>query len=313
MSDGYNDEPTAEELELLRQDNTIPPADDESQAPAPAPEAAPAPAPAPAAEPAPAPAPAAEPAPAPAQTEDERFAAFMAQHAGKSSEEIARLAFQQQQRANAEGFRARQARESVEATQTRVREALERAAQRREQIAQERQTFAQRLQDDPDAATREMHERMLSTEEQALAQEEVRARQDAAVGLARAAIPDFDRIAPEVHAFGAEMNYTPEELNGITDGRDLVTLHLASLAGKLMKAGVIDVHGRFLKMPTAHEATDPRLNPPAAVTTLSSAPARSNGGGQSLGDQLMDISKMSDADFDKLDPKVLEDLLRQAG
>jgi hypothetical protein len=311
----YSDEPTEEELRIAAELDSdpnapLPPPEDADGLPVPPAPEAPAPATdAPAAD-----APAADaPAPPVVQTEDEKFAAWKAQHAGKTPEEIERLAFQQSQRAAGAAFQQRRAAESLEAIQTRAREALERAATRKAQLAETRTAFDQQLQDDPDAATRAVHERMMSAEERAIERAEHEAKLDSAIALASTAIPNFQQTAPETYAFGAEMNYSPEELSNISDGRDLVVLHLASLTGKLIKSGVMDIHGNFKKMPGAVAQTDPRLTAPAPVTTLSSAPARNVGGGATVDSQLLDLTKMSDADFDKLDPAVLEGLLRKAG
>ena len=112
------------------------------------------------------------------------------------------------------------------------------------------------------------------------------------------------------------MNYEPGELDGVTDVRDLVTLHFASLTGRLIKAGVMDLHGNLLAAPVAVAATDPRLTAPPPITTLSSAPARGNEGGQTLEQQLTDITNMTDKqmeDLERTNPGLIDSLLRKAG
>jgi hypothetical protein len=315
MADGYTETFTAEEEALLKghqADTTLPPADSEEGGPivTPAPEAAPT-----AAEPAPAPAGEAQPAPAgdKPQTDDERFAAFLEQHKGKSPEELARLAFQQTQRAATAGFQARRTRETLEQVQERARGALGRIAEERTRLGTQREQFAQQLQDDPDAATRAVHERQMSEDEARLVQQERQVLSDAAHGFAHQAVPDWDTQRAGVEAFGAEMNYSPEEIAGITDGRDLITLYLASKMGALIKGGICDLRGNLVQPPEPVVATDPRLTAPTPVTTLSSSPARSGGGAKTIEDELVDLTRMSDADFDKLDPRVLENILRKAG
>jgi hypothetical protein len=327
MADGYNDEPTAEELAILAADEQnpiVPPAADDDSNPitpeqvaseqgvntdgTPKTSAPPAPA-------APAPAdPNAVVAPVAAQTDDQRFAAFLEQHKGKTPDQILQLAYQQTSRANQAGFQARQTKEQLDGLHQRATAAIERVAKGRAAIEAERQSFGQQLQDDPDAATRAVHDRLMTAEEQALAREEMQARRDVAVSMASTAIPGFDIAATQ--AFGAEMNYTPEELEGVTDPRDIVTLHFASLTGRLVKAGVMDVNGNILQMPGAVAATDVRLTAPAPVTTLSSVPARGNSGGQTLEQQLADITNMTDAQMEELErtnPGLIDSLLKKAG
>jgi hypothetical protein len=258
-------------------------------------------------------------APAKEPTEDEKFAAFLKQHEGKSPEELAKLAFQQQNRAAQAGFTARQAREQAEASGKRIAEALAAVTERRKAIAGKRTEFDQRLQEDPDAATRDVHERLLTKEEQEAAQEEFQLRQQHMVSVAATVIPDFQTEAPRIAAFGAELNYTPEELGAITDPRDMVTLWMASHAGRLMRAGIMDFNGNLQmdKLPAAVAATDPRLAPTTPVIqTNGQTPGRSADGARSIEDQLAEIAKMTDKEmeqFERAHPGVLENLLRQAG
>lgn len=322
-ADGYEDEALSPEEQAALKEHmnseAVPPEDDEAPLAVAEAEAAPA-ASAPVPEtqqPAPAPAAPEESAPAPAgQTDDERFAAFMTQHAGKTPEELARLAFQQTQRAQAAGFQARQSQQTLEQVTQRVTQAQQRAAQRRQEIQQNSAAFKQRLQDDPDAATAELHERLVQGDLAGVDAEEFQARVDAAHALASTAIPEYQTVYPAIKAFGSEMGYSPQEIDGISDGRDIVTLHLARIAGSLIKAGVMDVTGKFIAAPPSVAATDPRLTTPTPPTTLSTAPARSGGGPKSNEQQLSDLLKLTDEDFDKFvatNPSAFENLMRAAG
>lgn len=318
-------EPTEDELKLLETEmasDRVPPAeDDDSQPITPeqvaaeagvSPTGAPKPAEA---------APAAEaPAAAPKeQTEDEKFAAFLEEHKGKTPEELAKLAYQQSQRANQSGFQARKAKEDAAAASKRISDALAGLQERRAKIAEKRTGFDEQLQTDPDAATREVHERLLTSEERELQQEEFRLKQDHMVSIVSQVIPDFHTAAPMIAAFGAEMNYSPEELAAVTDPRDMVTLHLASLTGRLMKAGIMDLNGNIdpAKLAPAVAATDPRLaGKTPVIQTIGSAPARSGNGAQSLEQQLTEIAAMNEKQLEKFErdhPGVLDDLLRKAG
>jgi len=273
-------------------------------------EAAPA-APAPPAPPAPASPPADGAAPAPADEAAER-AAFMEKHKGKSPEELLELLHQQTQRAGREGFRARKSAEQLEQITTRARTALE---QRRADIASRRAAFDALLKDDPDGAAKQLHDKILQDElseaERQAEDDEHSARVDAALELAAAAIPDFAKNIQPTLGFGREMGYSPQEIAGISDGRDIVTLYLASKFADLVKAGICDVRGQFLKapQPVNEQPVDPRLNTPAPPTTLSSEAARSGGGGQTAEQQLAAMLAMSDEDFAKQDPAVLEALI----
>ena len=322
---GINDDLSSEEQTALdtfmSTDNTVPPADEQEGAPsAPAPtpsEPAPAAAPAPSAPAAPAAAPeAAAPAPsAPEQTEDERFAAWRAQHEGKSPEELARPAVQQTQRASGAEARVRTANQSLQVINDRVAQAKERAAAARQAIADRQKQFDEQLQTDPDAATKALRAERDAADLAAIDAEEHGARVDAAIGLASTAFPDFEQRAPAVYGFGGEMGYSKEELAGISDGRDLVVLTMAEGMARLMKAGLVDVRTMQLTAsppPVVDPApTDPRLTAPAPVATLSSTPARPTSGGKTVTNQATDLLGLSDADFAKLPAGELDALMRQ--
>lgn len=311
MADGYEDEITAEEqaaLDAHLKDPALPPPDDAEGADAlaaAAAEAGVAPAP-PAAAPA-APAPPAAPAdpapPAATAAPDPEFASFFEKNKDKTPEELAQLAFNASKRANREGFTARKSRSP---------EAAQKLADTKADVERRRQAFKDDLAADPDAATLRLHEERLDAEVARAEEEAHSARIDDAIEFAGTYIPDFQTTAPQVFSFGEEMGYTREEVQAITDGRDLVTLNLARLAGNLIKGGVIDIRGNFLKAPEPIAATDPRLTAPEPVKTHSSAPARPADGGNTVEAQLQNMANMSDADFDKLDPAQLENLQRQA-
>lgn len=321
---GINDDLSADEQKQLdtfmTTDNTAPPADEQEGAP---PAAAPAPA-EPAAPAGPAPAapstptdPAAPPPPAAAptdQTEDERFAAWRAQHEGKTPEELARLAFQQTQRASGAEARARTATTSLQQINERVEAARTRAAAARQAITDRQKAFNEQLQTDPDAATKALREERDAADLAAIDAEEHSARVDAAIGLASTAFPDFEQRAPSVYGFGGEMGYSKEELAGISDGRDLVVLTMAEGMARLMKAGLVDVRTMQLTAappPVVDPApTDPRLTAPAPVATLSSTPARPANANATPSRQATDLLGLSDADFAKLPPAELDALMR---
>ncbi len=316
------DDLSAEELRQLEgfmtTDQTVPPVDEQEGAPAtPAPAADAPPAPAPPSAPAPAPAepgpatPTPPAPPAPEQTDDEKFAAWQAANAGKTPEELARIAFNQEQRAKREAFQNRQRGETLEQINARVKAANDRAAADRAAIEQRDKDFREKLASDPDAAALQIHEERLAADRARIEADEHAAQIDAAVGLARQAFPDFDQRAPAVHQFGGEMGYSAEELAGIRDGRDLAVLTLAEMAGRMMRAGIIDRSGNLIAAPSAVAATDPRLSAPAPVPTLSSAPARSATPGAAPMKQATDLLNMSDADFAKLPPAELDALMRQ--
>lgn len=251
--------------------------------------------------------PAAAPSP-----EDEARRAFLEKHKDKTPEELAELLYNQSKRASAEGFKARKSAEVVGAV-------AERLKARKEEIESRRNEFKQKVEKDPDAALlaakNEQFDRELAEAEEAAAIEVHNAKIDDALSFAAKVIPDFHETIRPTLEFGLAMNYSREELGNITDGRDLATLYLASVTGRLVQAGIIDLRGNLLQSPQAVAETprDPRLKTPDPVSTLSSSPARSNGAGKTLEQQLADISRMSDEDFAKLDETTLENLLRQAG
>jgi hypothetical protein len=96
----------------------------------------------------------------------------------------------------------------------------------------------------------------------------------------------------------------------------MITLYLASLAGNMIKAGLIDTRGEFLKMPLPvnEQPQDPRLAAPDPVQTLgSAAPARTGGGGRTAVQAATDVLALSDAEFDAIPPEKLEAMLKELG
>lgn len=327
----YDDELTDEERAAIAaadQSNELPPAEDDDEQNAPPADPAPAPAaeekkpaekPKPAEEPKAAaeaePKPAAEAQPAqPAQDEEARFTAFMEKHKDKSPEELARLAFQQSARANKGEATARVAGQNLQQLADRAKAAIERRNSIATGAVQKKTGFREKLQSDPDAATAEIHDRLVEREVAEADAEVDQALVEQAIGFASAHIPDFGNRWDGMKSLATEMGYTPQEIAGIRDGRDIVMLSLAQISANLIKAGVIDVSGnlRAQAEPTT-EATDPRLTAPDAAQTLGSGGNRANGGGKTPEEQLQDLLNLSDADFDKLDPAQLESIMRAAG
>lgn len=306
----YDDELSEEELKLLNEgmeNDGLPPPDESEGAPA---DDGAAPPPPPAA-PTPPPPPAAQPAAAPAAEEgaqDDGMAEFLAKHAGKTPEELLKIAFQQSQRAGKAEIGQRQTQEQIDDIRRRAQEVL---TQRKASIAQRREEFKTRLEEDPDGATLALHEQLLNSEEQAAENEAHIARIDSAIELASTAIPNFTTRYKDIMAFGEELNYTPDEIRSIDDGRNIVTLYLASIAGNLIKTGVMDAAGNFRSMPTPTAETDPRLKMPAnPMTTLSTAGAPS-GATDDTATVLANLLNMSDAEFDKLSDAELELVLQR--
>jgi hypothetical protein len=312
MIDGYDDEvPTEEELKQMEADDRtrdLPPPDDSD-------EVAPTDEKKPAAEP--------DGDPDGDQPEDqadeeeagdanEELRRFLEKHKGKTPEQLVELAFQQQKRASRAEFTERKTREDLQSVVQRIQAAKDAKAKA---LEDRRKAFEEKLRDDPDAATREAFEASLKAEEakafEALDEQETAARAAAAIELAASCIPDFQQRAPAIRQFGLEMGFQPEEVDGIMDGRQIVTLHLASIAGRMMQAGIIDTTGKFLTLPEPAKEQQQQELPRG--TGFNRAPARSAKANRSVEDQLSDILNMKDEDFDKLDEDELNDLLRKAG
>lgn len=301
------DELSDEELKLLDEgmsDDTIPPEDDSDGAPADVAQGDPA-------APAPAATPEAQAAPSELHANDDgAMSEFLSKHQGKTPEELLRIAFQQSQRAGKAEVGQRQTQEQIDGFRQRAADVLK---ARKENIAQRREAFRQQLEEDPDAATASVHDMLLTQEEREAEHIEHTARIDAAIDLASAAIPHFDKRYRDIMQFGEELNYSPQEIAAIDDGRSIVTLYLASLAGNLIKAGIMDAGGNFRSMPMPSAETDPRLQMPANLITSLSTPG---GAATPAGDeatQLANMLQMSDDDFGKLSDEELDLILRRAG
>lgn len=238
---------------------------------------------------------------------DDELKDFLSKHKDKSPEELATLLYQQHKRADRANFSARNSQKAIEDMRARAQERLN---ARKAEIADEKKKFAETLEADPDAAARLLADRAFAEEERAAQEEaeqvEREARFDEAIGFAGKYIPDFAKTAPAMQSFGMEMGFTPEEVAGIDDGRQLVVLYLANLAGNMLKAGAIDIRGNLrTTQPVAEEPSDPRLRQPAAPTTAGS------GGGQPaaptpLDKQAAAMLQMSEEDFAKLSDADLE-------
>jgi chemotaxis protein histidine kinase CheA len=319
----FDEEFSPEEEAALQDANAIPPAEEEGEGsveealaaagqakePDPAPAEAPKPGEAPAAE---APKPAEEP---PAQTEEQELAAFLEKHKDKTPEELQRLLFQQTKRASREAADNRRTRSQVSAIAERAR-----AAQaRREQLATAapdlKEKFRQRVGEDPDAAVSELFEAIVDQKLQEADSEVQAARVEEAIQFADAHIPDFGTNWPGMHKLANEIGYSDDEVNAIDDGRPLIALYLASHTARLMKAGIMDRYGNInLEALPGFQATpiDPRLAAPDPQKTLGGGAARGARGAQTVEQQLAEIANMSDEEFNKLDPAVLDALLKAA-
>ena len=248
---------------------------------------------------------------APEQTEEQELAAFLEKHKGKSPEELARLAFQQQKRANREAATNRTTREAVNQLAERARQAAERRQQVGTDIEAKKAAFREKLASDPDAAVAELFDGIADGQLQQADAAVVQARQDAAIAFADEHIPDFGKRWPEMHGLAKEIGFTDAELDQIDDGRPLVMLSLAAMTARLMKAGVMDRFGNIVNAAAVTTTpVDPRLAAPDPQGTLGNGRgAKTN---PSTADQLNELLAMSEEEFAKVDPKVIEDLMRKA-
>lgn len=241
---------------------------------------------------------------------DAELAAFIERHKGKSVEELAQLAFQQQKRAGRAEFDSRKRGEDLQGVLTRIQQARDAKVA---ELQGKRTAFEEKVKNDPDAALLDAHEQQIKRDEDQARREaeqaEFEARADAAIELASSCIPDFAQRAPAIRSFGQEMGFSADEVGNMVDGRQIVTLHLAQISANLIKAGMMDSAGRFLKLPEPTTKLDG--NPPPRQP-FNRQPARGANVAPSLDQQLADINNMSDADFDKLKPEELEALLRAA-
>lgn len=252
-------------------------------------------------------APAADAAAPPAPETDppgETLQAFIERHKDKPAAELAQLIENREKRQAREGFKLRQRGRSPEAIQA-DRAAL---AARRQAIAGDKNALEKAIEEDPDAATRALANHALNSDleriaqaEAALVQEEHIQRVDQAIAFGAQHITDFPNVYPQMREFAQAVGYTDEEIDGVADGRDLVVLNLARIAGNLILAKAIDLRGNLLPQvqPVAPAPTDPRLTAPRPPATHSGAAAIA-APSQTIEQQINAVLGMSDADFAKL-------------
>jgi hypothetical protein len=332
MAGPFDDEFTPEEEAALNDANAVPPAEEEGEGTVEEAVAAAGQGAAPAAaEPKPGEPAAAEPKPGePAATPEAEAAAaaatataedeaalqeFLKKHEGKSPEELARIALQQTKRANRSEAQNRRVSEQVSALAERARVANERRNRLAGSADDLKAKFRARLQEDPDAAVADLFDGLLSSEISAADAAAQEAEQQQAIVFADAHIPEFGKQWPTMKALANEIGFTDAELDQISDGRSLVVLSLANHTARLMKAGIMDNRGNIVAVPQVEaQPLDPRLAAPAPQKTLGGAGTGARGarGNQSVEAQLQEISQMTDEEFNKLDPTVLDQLLRAA-
>jgi hypothetical protein len=257
--------------------------------------------------------PAAEP---PVQlTDEQELAAFLEKHKDKTPEELGKLLYQQSKRASRESADNRRTRQQVSVIAQRARE----AAERREQLASSapniKEKFRQRVAEDPDAAVTELFEALVDQQMQTADTEALTARIDEAIQFADQHIPDFGGNWPKMKSLANEIGWSDEELNAIDDGRPLVALYLANHAARLMKSGIMDRYGNInleALQGFSPQPLDPRLAAPDPQKTLGGGGGRGARGAQSIEQQLAEMANMSDEEFDKLPPEVIEAAMRAA-
>jgi hypothetical protein len=324
----FDEEFTPEEEAALN-DTTVPPAEEggegsveeaiaaagqakTTEAP---PEPAPAKAPEPKAGEEPQPKPAEVPPVDQAAAEAAEFAAFLEKNKGKTPEELARLAFQQTKRATKEAATARQVKTKVGAVAQRVRAAAESREKIASTVPELKEKFRARLAEDPDAAVAELFDGLVDSKLSEADAAVQSARIDDAITFADTYIPEFGQNWPQMHELANELGFKDEEVNAIDDGRTLVALYLANIAGRLMKAGIIDRLGNIQNIPQIEPTPlDPRLSAPDPQPTLGGGRPKP-GGTQSLEEQLNAIAQMSDPElnqFEKDHPGVIDELLKAA-
>ena len=303
MPGPYDETLTAEEQDVLKQfdgSTELPPPDDSGETD-PAAAAAPDPVPA-------------DPVPA-ADAPDPELAAFLEKHKGKSTDELAKLAFDQNKRANGDAARARTETKKVVDFQAKLAAAAARVQATRDGNEAERTRFEEQLRNDPDAATKALHDRLLGNDQQTAEQELFAAQQEAARGVFAQAVPDADRHLPAAFDFAREFNYTDEEIANISDPRDMVMLHLASITGRMVKAGLIDVQGNILMQPdgATTSTTDPRLAAKPGLQTLGSGGGRPSAAATGVDEQLQSMLSMTEDEMAALPPEKFAAIMRAAG
>ena len=307
----YDDELTTEEEEILKA-GIAPPAADEGDPPTPtdAPAAAD-----PAADPAAVvdPAAVADPAAAPVPTdEDKELAAFLERHKGKSSEELAKLALQQSKRASRSEFQARNAASMVQNLADRAAAARARKDELAAAAEAKKTGFRDKLASDPDAATAELYDLRVDGEIAEADAELARVGYQQAAAFAVQHIPEFAQTWPEMHGIANEFGYTDDELDQISDGRQLVMLGLATYAARAIKSGLMDNRGRLTIPQAGTPAMDPRLAAPDALASVGGTRGVAGGSTLTNEQELARLYALPDAEFNKIPDEVINALLKQA-
>lgn len=320
----FEEEFTPEEEAALTDANAVPPAEEGGEGSVEEAVAAAAAGKEPTAEPAPAvaapkpveEAPAAEPAVVdPAVAEEAELAAFLEKHKEKTPEELGKLLYQQSKRAGREAAENRRTRQQVSSIAQRAKAASERRELLASTAPDIKEKFRQRVTEDPDAAVSELFEALVDQQLSEADVEVQAARVEAAIDFADEHIPKFGENWPLMKSLANEVGYTDEELNAIEDGRPLVMMYLANHTARLMKAGIMDRFGNInleALQGFSAQPVDPRLAAPDPQRTLGGGGGRGARGAQSLEEQLAEMANMSDEEFDKLPPEVIEAAMKAA-
>ena len=322
-----DDELTPEQIEQMRKETDLPPADDPKDDAPPAPRAdeleddeAPAPKAAPTAQ---------APNKSDTDTDEEAdgdFKSFADKHKDKSPQELLRLLHQQNNARVEERTARRDAQQRLEALTERIVRTREAA---RAKAEEERKRFDEELRADPDAATKKLHDRLINEEQEAAERAAWQEFISEQKRLTAEHIPDWnvdtqrDLLRTAVEEFG----YAPEEVARASDYRDIVTLDMATRFVRLMKSGVIDRRGNVIgapmptggPAPTRADQSRQTLASAARVAqqaprTLSDARGTSPvNSAKTLARQAEDLLALSDDEFAKLDPRELNNLLKELG
>lgn len=261
------------------------------------------------------------------------FEEFAKMHAGKSPEEILKLAYNQsnariEARREAKDAReeTRQTAELLQKVQTRISEAFQ---NKQKEIQEKREAFQARLNADPDAATQELHDRLLREEEEAAQQQARTEWVETQRRVLHSIIPDFDQRNDTIVRFAnGVMGYTPDELKGAVDYRDLVTLDMAERFYSAVNRGLITFDGQpgpalsQMQGQTAQNGQGQQAQPPQnpALSRVAKAAGHQNsqvprgqapGAGNSPSDKAQALLAMSDDDLMRMDSRELERLMRE--
>jgi hypothetical protein len=189
------------------------------------------------------------------EEEDDEFKSFLDKHKGKKPDEILKLLHQQNKARAATNVEAKRYREEAEQHARTLQQVMERIAQARQQKAQEiasrRQRFDEELKQDPDAATRNLHDQMLRKEQEELERQQWSAfienqRQQFDSQLRKEIGKGMQDVAEDLFRYAVEDGgYTPEEVSRASDARDLITLDRARRFMSLVKSGVVMPNGQI--------------------------------------------------------------------